>query len=447
MSHSLHSLARNFSSPSRLFAIVPLTILASLVGCARPPAAAIKGAAPDVIVALPVYREVMEVEDFTGRTEAFKYLEVRSRVSGELMKIHFKDGQHVPQGALLFEIDPRIYKAQRDTAKAQLEQAKAQKVKAEVLVVNARKSLAESAIAREELQTKEADRDAAIAAVASYEAALALAEQNLEWTQIIAPYAGRLSRRMVDPGNLVVAMGGAMSTTSGASSGTSSGGMSGTLLTTLVVPNPIYVGFDIDELTLERRREKIREGKIPTSSQGTLVVQVGLGHQEGYPFTAKVTFSDNQLDAGTGTLHVRAEMENPTLQMSPLSAIVGWAAFTDAEQAVERTGLRLLSPNMFVRVRLPMGQPHQALMIPEEAIGSDQGQKFVYVVNAKNEAEYRQVTLGPQDGSLRAVEKGVKEGERVVVSGQQRIKKGGTVKPRMVTQPDSAVARQSAAKG
>jgi multidrug efflux pump subunit AcrA (membrane-fusion protein) len=267
--------------------------------------------------------------------------------------------------------------------------------------------------------------NAALAAEAAARADLVVAQQNLDWTKITAPYAGRLSRRQVDPGNLIVA------TVTG-SNGMVSGTTTGTLLTTLVVLDPIYIGFDIDERTLENRREGIRAGKIPTSSEGTLLVDVGLGHETGYTYKARVTFSENQLDSGTGTLHIRAEMDNPSLK-DGLPAVVGWAAYVDAE----RKGLRLLSPGMFVRVRLPMGQPHKALTVPEEAIVTDQGQRFVYVVNDKDEAEYRQIVLGPLTGGLRAIEDGIKAGERVIVSGQQRVRKNGKVKARFATPTDS----------
>ena len=424
-----------------LFAGLFFAVAGILGGCARPAPPALKVAPADVIVAYPVLREVTDIEDFTGRTEPYKYLEVRSRVSGELMKIHFADGRHVDKNDLLFEIDDRVYKAQYDGAKARLEQAqaqillaKAQLRKAKVLFDNAEAAKRQKANPEEDFLTKEADYQGARASVnaaegaeASAKADLTVADQNLNWTKITAPYAGRISRRQVDPGNLIVA------TVSGSngSSGMVSGTTSGTMLTTLVVLDPIYIGFDIDERTLENRREGIRAGKIPTSSEGTLLVDVGLGHQTGYPYKARVTFSDNQLDAGTGTLHIRAEMDNPSLK-DGLPAVVGWAAYVDAE----RKGLRLLSPGMFVRVRLPMGQPHKALTIPEEAIVTDQGQRFVYVVNEKDEADYRQIVLGPLNGGLRAIEDGIKVGERVIVSGQQRVRKNGKVKARFAT-PDS----------
>lgn len=415
-------------------ALALLLAVAALGGCAKPPAAPPKSSLPDVIVAVPVIRSVTDSEDFTGRTEAYRYVEIRPQVTGELDQVHFTDGDYVMKGAPLFDIDRRIYAAQRNSAKAALEQAKAKLDLAKASLVRAEKSYREGATPKEEYDTKVADRDSGKAGVDAAQAALDLAEQNLAWTHITARYSGRLSKRMIDPGNIVKA--------------------NETPLTTLIVLDPIYIGFDIDERTLERRREGIAAGKIPSARDETLVVQVGLGHQEGYPFTATVTFADNQLDAGTGTLHVRALMENPGLRLSSLPAVTGWAAYTHAEQQT----LRLLSPGMFVRVKLPMGKPHDALMIPEEAIGSDQGQKFVFVLNEKNEVVYRRVTLGPQLGNLRAVEErnertapgeGIARGERVIARGQQRVRAGGKVNPKMLDQPNgpSTAATQLAKSG
>ena len=401
--------------PRAVTAAAFLAAVTALAGCARTPPPAPKKGVLDVFVAEPIVHPVTDAEDFTGRTEAFRYVEIRPQVTGKLMKIHFKDGDFVREGAPLFEIDRRVYLAQRNSAKATLDQAKARLIGYEASLSRAELAWKQSVIGKEEYDTKRADRDAGIAAVEQAQANLDLAEQNLDWTRIYAEYTGRLSRRMLDPGNIAKA--------------------NDTILTTLIVTNPVYIGFDIDEQTLERRREAIREGRIASAREEKLEVQVGLGHQEGYPFTATVTFADNQLDAGTGTLHIRAEMQNPILKLGALPAVVGVAAALDAEQR----GLRLLSPGMFVRVRLPMGKPHDSLMVPEEAIGSDQGHKFVYAVNEKNEVVYRRVELGPQVGNLRAInerppqsksDNGVARGERVIVSGQQRVKAGDKVNPK-----------------
>ncbi len=389
--------------------------VAAMVGCARPTPPPPKKTLMDVFVAEPQVMKVTRAEDFTGHTEAYRYVEIRPQVTGELTNVYFKDGENVREGALLFGIDDSIYLAQRDVAKATLEQAEARLRGYQASLDRAEESRAKGVIAKEDYDTKLADRDAGRAAVSIAAASLVQAEKNLSWTKIYARYSGRLSMRRVDPGNIVTA--------------------NTTLLTTLIRLDKIYIGFDIDEQTLERRREAIRANEIASAREEKLVVEVGLSHQEGYQHKALVTFSDNQLDSGTGTLHIRAEMENPSLKLGSLPAVTGAAASLDADQK----GLRLLSPNMFVRVRLPLGKAYDSLMIPEEAVGSDQGQKFVYVLNEKDEVVYRRVKLGPLEGSMRAIEErtantpkneGIGRNERVIVGGQQRIKPGDKVKPK-----------------
>jgi RND family efflux transporter MFP subunit len=413
-----------------LAAAVMFTAAVVVAGCARPAPSAPPKKPLDVSVVEPVIHKVTKSEDFTGRTEPYRYVEIRPQVTGELDAIHFKDGDNVREGALLFEIDKRIYIAQRNSARAALAKAKAVLAQAKADLERAEAAFEKRVNAKADLDAAVATRDAGIASVEAGDAALELALQNLAWTEIRARYAGRLSMRRVDPGNIVTA--------------------NTTALTTLIVLDPMYIGFDIDEQALERRREAIKAGEIPSSHDETLMVQVGLGHQEGYPYKAKVTFSDNQLDPSTGTLHIRAEMSNPTFishRLSSVAAVMGAAAALDAE----RKSLRLLSPNMFVRVRLPFGKAYDALLIREEAIGSDQGHKFVFVVNDDNIVEYRRVKPGPMyrpDDPLdtrvfRAIAErtastpkgeGVARNERVVFGGQQRIKEGDKVNPKLLPQ-------------
>ena len=403
--------------------MVLFAIVAVLSGCARPTPPPPKKKPLDVTVVPPMLHLVTKSEDFTGRTEPFRYVEIRPQVTGKLMAVHFKDGDHVREGTLLFEIDDSIYKAQKDSAKASLDQSKAKLARAEADLERVKSAFVQKVMAKADLDAAVADVDSGRAAVEGAKAALTLAEQNLDWTKITAMYSGRLSMRKVDPGNIVTA--------------------NTTPLTTLIVLDPIYIGFDIDEQTLERRREAIKAGEISSSREENLMVELGLGHQEGYPSRAKVIFSDNQVDAGTGTLHIRAVMDNKALRAVPLSAVTGFALAYDADQK----DIRMLSPNMFVRVRLPLGKPYEALLIPEEAIGSDQGHKFVYVVNEKNIVEYRRVKPGPvykpdapNDKQIfRAIDErtpksgkdeGVGRNERVVLGGQQRIKDGDEVNPK-----------------
>jgi RND family efflux transporter MFP subunit len=400
-----------------------LVAVAVVAGCARPTPGPPPKKKLDVKVCRPVIHKVTKTEDFTGRTEPFKYVEVRPQVTGELKNIFFNDGDNVRKDALLFQIDDRLYDAQEKNAKAALEKAKANLAQTRADLERAQAAFAKNVGAQADLDAAVANRDAAIASVDAAQAALELARLNMTWTKITATYAGRLSMRKVDPGNIVTA--------------------NNTVLTTLIVMDPMYVGFDIDEQTLERRREAIRAGEIPSAREAKLEVQVGLGHQEGFPLKATVIFSDNQLDPGTGTLHIRALIDNPLLRTG-LSGLVGSAAASEAEQKE----LRLLSPNMFVRVRLPLGRPYDSLLIREEAIFTEQEHKNVFVVNEKNIIESRRISPGPLVRSenpddhrvFRAVDErkpgsppniGIARGELIVIGGQQKIKVGDEVNPQI----------------
>jgi multidrug efflux system membrane fusion protein len=165
-------------------------------------------------------------------------------------------------------------------------------------------------------------------------------------------------------------------------------------------------------------RKLLAAGKIASARETRVEVLVGLSDEEGYPHQAPIVFSDNQLDLNTGTLRIRAEMDNPSLQLRPFQLVMGFAA----AEAVEHKTTKLLSPGMFVRVRMPVGKAHPGVLIPEEALGSDQGLRYVYVINDKGEADYRRVKLGPQEGPLRVIDEGLKTGERVIVSGLQRVR-------------------------
>jgi multidrug efflux system membrane fusion protein len=388
--------------------LVLLAAAAVLAGCTKPPPPLVKSAPPDVIYELPVQLPVTDYEEFTGRTEAYRVVDIRPEVTGKLKTIHFKDGDVVDAWDPLFEIDDRLFAAQRDSAKAALVKADAQLARAQGSLERAEEGYKNGTTGKEELDTKLADRDVERANVEAAKAHLKETETTLDYTRITAPFAGRLGRRMVDPGNTVKAH--------------------ETILTRLIVLDPIYIAFDIDERTVLRIRRLVQEGKIPSRRDSPMTVRVALADEDRYSFTAPLTFADNVLDLNTGTLRVRAEMNNPSLQFGPLPAVVGAAAAV----GVEHKGVTLLSPNMFVRVRLPIGREHTAILVPEEALGSDQGQRFVYVLNKDDEVVRRTVTLGPQEGRLRVVNEfhpdspgeGVAPGERVIVSGHQRIRPG-----------------------
>ncbi len=361
------------------------------VGCAKPPPAVAPAKPPEVIVGRPVIRPVTDSEDFTGRTEAVASVDLRSRVTGYLDKIHFKDGADVETGQLLFTIDPRTYQAEVEKAEAAVKQADARLTRTKNDFERA-ESLKGRGISPEELDRAAGDRAEAAAAVGVAAAAKRIAVQNVDFTKITAPFKGRVSRRSVDPGNLVKA--------------------DDTVLTNAVQLDPIYANFDVDDRTLLRIRRLIRGGKVESARTTPTVVQVGLPDKDGYDLTGTVDFIDTKVDPGTGTLRVRAVVPNPTF---------------------------LLSPGLFVRVRLPIGAGKPAVLVPEEAVGTDQGEKFIYVVNAKDEVEYRPVRLGGQHEGLRVVmptepvpgtparPSGVTPTDRIIVSGLQRVRAGGKV--------------------
>ncbi len=377
-----------------------VALLAVAAGCSRPAPPVAPTKLPDVIVEAPTVQTITDFEDFTGRTEAVAAADIRARVSGYITRVLFQDGTDVPEGAPLFQIDPVLYQAEVARTKAALEQAKANRDQAAADLDRATRDYDRvgrpgTGVSREEIDRATADRNKATATLAGSAAAIGVAEaqrrtaeQNLAWTHITAPFAGRISKRAYDPGNLVQ--------------------QDVTVLTSIVRLDPIYAYFDVDDRTLLRIRRLVREGYIPSARERETPVQVGLPDEDGFSYTGVVDFVDNSLDPGTGTLRVRAVVPNTKL---------------------------LLSPKQFVRVRLPIGTPRQAVLVPEEALGTDQGQKFVYVVvDGKTEqgepvqqVTYRQVKPGQQFGRLRVVEDGVKAGERVVVSGLQRVRTGAVV--------------------
>ena len=377
--------------------VAALLALGGLAGCERatPPVAPPPPA--KVIVAKPVLDYVTDYEDFTGRTDAIFSVEIRARVSGYLDNVNFKDGEEVKKGDTLFTIDPRPYKAELDRVEAVLAQGEAHLKRLEADYKRATNLYNRGQISREEYDRFVGDRSEAEAAVGIAKAQYDLAKLNVEYTKTTSPIEGRLSRRLVDPGNMVQA--------------------DTTALTTVVSQDPLYVYWDVDERTLLRLRRLIGEGRVKNRSEADVEVLVGLSDEEGFPHKGLINFSDNKVDPGTGTLRVRASIPNP----KPY----------------------LLSPGLFARVRLPVGDARKSLMISAAAVGTDQGRKFLYVVNDKNVVEYRLVTIGKMDNGMQVIEDGLKAGELVVVNGLQRIRPGAKVDP--TTQPDKSPRGTAAA--
>jgi RND family efflux transporter MFP subunit len=383
-----------------------LAIGLGLAGCARAPSAAPPTAPTPVSVSYPVEREITNYADFTGRLEAVYSVEIRARVTGYLDRVYFKDGDEVNEGASLFEIDPRPYKVDLDRAEGSVAQTEA---RVERLEADNRRVVAlpnRGAVSREEFDRITGDYHEARASLKVARANRDLAKLNFEFTKVGAPIGGLLSRRMVDPGNMVQA--------------------DTTPLTTIVSLDPMYLYFDIDERTVLKLRVLVGEGKLPTREQGAVVpILAALADEEGFPHKGVINFSDNKVNPRTGTLRVRGVIENPV---------------------VKGRNSRKLSPGLFARVRLPLGEPHRALLVTERAIDTDQGQKILYLVDDKNEVATRPVRLGATHDGLRAIEDGLKPGERVIVVGLQQVRPGAVVEPKLVDMPVS-LPRRAAALG
>ena len=371
---------------------VPLLILSlALAGCKREPPALAATPPPVVMVSQPVEREITDYYEYTGRTAAVDAVEIRARVSGYLVKVNFRDGAVVKKGDLLFLIDPRPFQAVLDQAKGQVTQLEARLARAEADVARDERLLPKGAASQKDLDQAVADRGEARAGIQSARAAVDRAALDLEFTRVIAPINGRISRHLIDEGNLVTA--------------------DTTLLTTIVSIDPMYAYFDVDERAVLHVRQLIREGKVQSARDvATVQVLLGLANETGFPHRGTINFVDNQVNPQTGTLRLRG-------------------VFPNENEALE--------PGYFARVRLLIGQPHRALLITERAIDTDQGQKIVYVVNDKNEVVSRPIRVGALHDGLRVLEEGVQPGERVIVNGLLQVRPGITVEPKLVDMPVS----------
>jgi RND family efflux transporter MFP subunit len=350
-------------------------------------------APPPVTVSKPLVREVVDYDDYEGRMAAVEAVEVRARVHGYLVKVSFQDGQIVKPGDLLFEIDPRPYQAALDAAAAQAAAADAAFRLAKTEYERALSLLRSGAASREEVAVWTAKQDVAKADQLKAQVAVEQAKLDLAFTKLPAPIGGKIGRTLVTVGNLVNAGGGE------------------TLLTTIVSVNPMYVYFDVDERALLRYRRAHRKDKAdsggarPSIKELKLPVYVSLEGEEGFPHRGVIDFVDNQVNASTGTIQVRGVLPN-------------------AEG--------ILDAGMRARVRVPVSDPHKVLMVTERATGSDQGRKFVYVVNDQDVVERREVKLGRLVDGMQIIKEGVNPDDWVIVNGIQRMRDGIKVQPRRI---------------
>ena len=337
-----------------------------------------------VTVAKPVAREIVNWDEYTGRFAAVDFVEIRARVSGYLEKVHFTDGEMVQEGDLLFTIDQRPFRIALEQAQADLKQAEARLTFATKELERAGPLLERGNIAQSAFDERLEARNEAAAAVEALRAAVNNARLNLEFTEVKAPVAGRTSRHLVSIGNLI------------------SSGADATLLTTIVSFDPIYFYFDVSERDLLRYL-RLFDGVMGMNNQeiGTPVM-LSLADEEGFKHEGRLDFVDNRIDDATGTIRGRAVLENPGLGFVP---------------------------GLFARIRLAASAPYDALLVPDEIVGTDQARKFVYVVKDDDTVEYRTVQLGQLVDGLRVVREGLQADDRVIINGLQRARPGAPVVP------------------
>jgi multidrug efflux system membrane fusion protein len=380
-----------------LMNVKPFTMWLEFGALLLAPATICRAEEPPVVrVIRPLQRQVTDHEDFAGRTEAATRVEIRARATGYLTKVAFKDGAEVKQGEVLFEIDPRPYQVALDQAVADVNVHEASLRLARTILDRDRALSLKvpGAVSQQQLDQERAAVDEAAARVTAAKATADVCKLTLDFTRVTAPFAGRIGRRLIDVGNLVKA--------------------DDTALATVISLDPVYTYFDMDETTLLRIRRALNEGKIKRPEDGVTSVFMGLADENGYPHKGTVDFVNSQVNPTTGTITVRGVFANPR----------------------PRDGERLLLPGMVARVRLPIGQPHQALLVPETAVASDQGLKYVYMIDGENKVVYRRVRLGAlQPDGLREVALGLKPDERVAVGGLARLRPGMTVTPEIVDVP------------
>ena len=383
--------------PGSLWSCLTLTTLAALaVGCGKqaetgPPPP------PDVGVAQPVKRDVTLYSEHLGSTRAFESVEIKARVSGELEQITFEPSRMVKKDELLFVIEPRVYKAERDAADAALKSARADLARAESDLQRVTQAVQTNAVSQSDVDLAQAERDMADASVLSATANLDSAELQYSYTQVRSPINGQVGRNLVDLGNIV-------------------SGTQGTVLTTINRMQPMFVYFDAPEevvlralrnmdLTTEVDQGRQQRGEATRAEVATLI-------DEDFPFSGPIDYVSNTVDAATGTIQLRAVLTNEKQN---------------------------LFPGLFVRVRIPIGVLEDAVLIREEALGTDLGGRYVYVVGEGYVVEQRYVELGPvePDGMVPIIE-GLDGTETYIVEGMLRARPGMPVAPdTMATTPET----------
>jgi RND family efflux transporter MFP subunit len=388
--------------PFSLAAIAVVSAALLLNGCSSEANTSAAPAPVEVSVATALERDVTEWDEFTGRLEAVEAVEVRPRVTGYIESVNFAEGSLVRKGDLLFVIDPRPYRAEVAKAEAELTRATARVELVESDVARSEKLRAIKAVSQEEFDTRVNAAREARANVAAAVAAVDAARLNLEFTRVVAPISGRISKAAVTAGNLV-----------------NGGSSQSTLLTTVVSVDPIYVSFEGDEQVYLKYHELARRSEKKIGGERGNSVQMGLSNEEGYPHVGSIVFIDNQIDPRTGTIRARAAFDNKE------------GYFT---------------PGLFARVKLLGQDSFNAVLVDDRAVGTDQSQKFVYVVDGDNKVAYRTVKVGRLTDGLRIVTEGLAPGESVVVNGLQRVRPGAVIAPQKVAMDAREASEASLAR-
>ena len=337
-----------------------------------------------------ISKTITDWQEYSGRLEAIDQVDIRPQVSGKLIAVHFKDSSLVKR-RLTFTIDPRPFEAELNRAQAQLASAEAQVTYTGSNLSRIQRLIQSNAVSRQELDLAQNDARSANANLQAARAAVQSARLNLEYTRITAPVSGRISRAEVTVGNVVSAGNGAQ------------------VLTSLVSVSRLYASFDVDEQTyLKYISNQRNSAQVP--------VYMGLANETGFSREGTINSIDNNLDATSGTIRVRATFDNPN---------------------------GVLLPGLYARIRLGGGQPRSAILISPTAVGVDQDKRFVVVVDAKNQTAYREVKLGAQQDGLQIVNSGLQAGDRIVVNGLQRIRPGDPVTPHLVPMPNAQITASS----